>query len=123
MSFNHYISDFVARVNNSVMVKSPTVKLKKSKLIINICKKLVRLGYFDSYSEAENEILATINYDKITKLKVISKPGQRYYVQYNNFPKVVGGIGFNIVSTSQGIMTNHESKQNKIGGELLFQIY
>lgn len=123
MSFNHYVSDFVARINNAIMVRKQIVSVKKSKLILNITKKLVRLGYFVEFTEQEQTLDIVVNYEKANKLKTVSKPGQRQFVQYKEFPKVVGGKGFNIVTTSQGIMTNHESKQNQVGGELLFQIY
>jgi small subunit ribosomal protein S8 len=123
MSFNDFVSDFVARINNAIMVKKPVVTVLKSNLIINITKKLVRLGYFAEYTEDERTLDIVIDYNRANKLKRFSKPGQRQYVKYTEFPKVVGGKGFNIVTTSQGIMTNHESKQSKVGGELLFQIY
>jgi len=123
MSFNDYVSDFVARINNAIMVQKPVVTVRNSKLITNITKKLVRLGYFKEYKEFDDTLEIIIDYDKSNKLTRYSKPGQRQYVSYERFPRVVGGRGFNIVTTSKGIMTNHESKQNKIGGELLFQIY
>jgi small subunit ribosomal protein S8 len=123
MSFNDYVSDFVARINNGIMVQKSVVTVRKSNIIVNITKKLVRLGYFKEYTEQNRDLEIVINYEKAHKLKRYSKPGQRQFVQYRAFPKVVGGRGFNIITTSQGIMTNHESKQNKVGGELLFQIY
>lgn len=123
MYINDFVSDFVARINNGLMVKKPVVTVRKSKLIINIAKKLKRLGYITDFTESERELEVVINYDKTHKLKRMSTPGQRKFVQYANFPKVVGGRGFNIVTTSQGIKTNHECKTNKVGGELLFQIY
>ncbi|MGL4759769.1 MAG: uS8 family ribosomal protein [Patescibacteria group bacterium] len=122
MSLNHYMSDFVARVNNAVTAGNPTVEVLKSNLIKNCVLKLTKLGYFSSFEESERTLTVTLN-KKITKLKVVSKPGQRVYATYTNLPKVVGGIGYNIISTSKGVLSNVEAKSNKVGGELLFQIY
>jgi small subunit ribosomal protein S8 len=119
---NHYMSDFVARVNNAVTAGNPQVEVLKSNLIKNCVMKLTKIGYFSSFEETERTINVTLT-DKINKLKVVSKPGQRVYVTYTKLPKIFGGLGYNIISTSKGVYTNVEAKSNKVGGELLFQIY
>jgi small subunit ribosomal protein S8 len=116
------MSDFVARVNNAVTAKNPTVEVLKSNLITAVVMKLTKLGYFEAFEAQERTITVTLT-SKINKLNVISRPGQRVYVGTNKLPKVQGGIGYNILSTSKGVLAGHEAKLAKVGGELLFQIY
>lgn len=118
------VSDFVSRVNNSLTAGHSSVKVLKNNITINICKKLVKLDYFDSFDINDDyTITIQLKPSKITKLKRISTPGKRVHVSYKDLPRIEGGIGWNILSTSQGIKSNFESKRDKIGGELLFQIY
>jgi len=123
MSMNDLISDFVARVNNTIMVEKTEVKVMKNKLVIDLCKKLTRLGYFDSFEPSEREVTINLNLKKVHKLKRISKPGQRVYTSYDNLPRIIGGAGFNLLTTSTGVKTNFEAQKEKIGGELLFQVF
>jgi small subunit ribosomal protein S8 len=122
MSLNHYTSDFVARINNAVTASNSTVEVLKSNLILAIVNKLTKLGYFESFETGERTITITLT-SKINKLRVSSKPGQRVYVGTTKLPKVMGGLGYNILSTSKGVLAGHEAKALNIGGELLFQIY
>jgi small subunit ribosomal protein S8 len=116
------MSDFIARVNNAKTAGNADVEVLKSNLIKDCVLKLTKLGYFESFEE-QDRVINVVLTDKVTKLKVVSKPGQRVYVSYQNLPKVIGGIGYNIISTSKGVLSNVEAKSNKVGGELLFQIY
>jgi small subunit ribosomal protein S8 len=122
MSLNHYMSDFIARVNNGKTAGNAEVEVLKSNLIKNCVLKLTKLGYFESFEEGDRTLTVKLS-SKISKLKVVSKPGQRVYVTYTDLPKVIGGMGYNIISTSKGVFTNVEAKAAKVGGELLFQIY
>jgi small subunit ribosomal protein S8 len=123
MAMFDLMSDFVARINNSARAGKSSLTVLKSKLISNVCKKLVKLGYLNSFDEEERVLVLHINLEKITKLKRVSKPGKRVYVSYADLPKIEGGIGWNILTSSKGILTNFEAKTLKVGGELLFQIY
>jgi len=122
MSLNDLMSDFVARVNNASMVDNTEVIVLKNNLILNVCKKLVTLGFFTGFEELEREVKVSLNSKRLGRLVRISKPGQRIYVTSEKMPKVMGGRGFNILTTSSGILTHVESKSKKVGGELLFQI-
>jgi small subunit ribosomal protein S8 len=119
---NDLLSDFVARVNNAVAAGHDEMKVLKNNLIISVCKKMVTLGYFKSYEVESFVVNIKLDKSKIKKLVRISKPGRRVYVSFKKLPKIVGGIGWNILSTSKGIVTNFEAKRDMIGGELLFQI-
>lgn len=122
MSMQDLVSDFVARVNNAVMIDRDSVIVLKNKIVLNLCKKFVKLGYFNGFEDQERTLVIQINLDKIKKITRISKPGQRIYVQYTDLPRIVNGIGWNILSTSGGIKTNFEAKRDKVGGELILQV-
>lgn len=125
MSMQDILSDFVARINNSVMINKPSVVVIKSKLIVNVCKWMTRYGFFAGFKDYENFYLKVdLNLDQIQKLRRVSKPGQRVYCKAGDYPVIMDGKGFTIISTSQGLYSNYElTKQNlKLGGEVLFQI-
>ena len=124
MSMNDLMSDFVARINNARLVGNTQVVVLKNKLAVATAKKLTTLGYLNGFEEGEkNTLVLTLNLEKINAIKRVSKPGQRVYAAATKAPKVVGGRGFNIITTSQGVMTHIEAAKNKVGGEVLFQIY
>ena len=108
-------------------VTVPTSKMKKS--IVDI---LVNEGFVKSAEVVENEgksdIVITLKYGKknekvITNLKRISKPGLRVYCGYDKLPKVLGGLGIAIISTSKGVMTDKVARAEKIGGEVLAYVW
>lgn len=123
MSMQDLMSDFVARINNAVIAKNNTVKVLKNNLVVEVAKKMTTLGYFSNFEILEREVVVTLNSGKIGTIRRYSKPGQRQYFGYSEFPKLVGGRGYSILTTSQGIKTNMECLKEKIGGELLFQVY
>jgi small subunit ribosomal protein S8 len=122
MAMFDLLSDFVARINNAVQANKTEVVVLKNNVVSGVCKKLVTLGYFASFEDKDKfEILVKLN-PTIKKLTRVSKPGKRVYVGYENFPRVIGGKGWNILTSSKGVLTNFEAKEQKVGGELLFQI-
>jgi small subunit ribosomal protein S8 len=124
MSMNDLMSDFVARINNARLANNVEVSVLKNKLATATAKKLTTLGYLTGFVEGENRTLVlSLNLDKIHAIQRVSKPGQRVYISFDGAPKVVGGRGFNIITTSQGVMTHFEAGKAKVGGEVLFQIY
>jgi small subunit ribosomal protein S8 len=123
MSMNDLMSDYVARVNNAAVAGNDEVSVLKNKLSLAVTNKLTKLGYFDSYEDGEYNIKITLKPEQFSKIKRISKPGQRQYVGYESIPKIIGGKGFSILTTSKGVLTQVEAKKEKVGGEVLFQIY
>jgi small subunit ribosomal protein S8 len=121
MSMQDLLSDYVARVNNSITAEKPTAKVIKSKVIVEVTKKLTKAGYFASYDVENNEVVITIA-PKLQRIKRVSRPGQRIYGSYLELPRINNGFGTNIVSTSKGIMTSKECKEAKLGGEFLLQV-
>ena len=123
MSMQDLMSDFVARINNSVLSKNTTSEVLKNNIVLNTVKKLTKLGFFDSFDVLERTIIVTLKTSKISSIKRVSKPGRRIYSPYNKIPKLFGGHGFYILSTPSGIMTNIEAYNSKNGGEILFSIF
>ncbi len=123
MSMNDLVSDYVARINNAVRASHTEVVVLKNNLIMQLTKKLVRLKFVDSFIEEGYYLRIKLLPKSIAGIKKLSKPGQRQYASYKNLPRVVGGVGFNLLTTSRGIKTHIEAMEEKIGGELLLQIY
>jgi len=123
MSMNDLVSDYVARINNAVRAGHTEVVVLKNNLIMQLTKKLVRLKFVDSFIEEGYYLRIKLLPKSIAGIKRLSKPGQRQYASYKNLPRVVGGVGFNLLTTSRGIKTHIEAMEEKIGGELLLQIY
>jgi small subunit ribosomal protein S8 len=122
MSMQDLMSDYVARINNSIQSKSPTVNVLKNNLAVAVTTKLTKLGFFASFEVVDREVIITLA-KKTTKLIRISKPGRRVYTSYLEIPKLFGGKGFYLVSTSKGVLTNIEARESKIGGEIILSIY
>lgn len=124
MSMNDLMSDFVARVNNARLVGNAEVVVLKNKLASAVAKKMTTLGYFNGFEDGEkNTLKLNLNLTKLNAITRVSKPGQRVFAGAGEAPKVIGGRGFNIITTSQGVMTHIEAARGKIGGEVLFQVY
>lgn len=117
------LSDLVARINNGVMAKKSNISVIKNKIVLNVVKKLTTLGYINNFEDQGRYLTVNLNLAKITKLVRVSKPGLRKYVSYRSIPRIIGGKGYNIISSSKGVMTHSELIKERIGGEILFQIF
>lgn len=126
------IADLLTRIRNANMVKHATVDIpasKTKKLILDI---LLKEGFIKEFEITEKENRETLNVtmkygaDKsrvITGIKRISKPGLRVYAKRNELPRVLGGLGVAIISTSQGIITDKEARKLQIGGEVICYVW
>ncbi len=129
MSMSDPIADMLTRIRNANTAKHDTVDVPASKMKIAITDILVNEGYIEKYElvgEAPHKtIRITLKYgaDKnekiITGLKRISKPGLRIYVNKEELPRVLGGLGIAILSTNQGVITDKEARKLQVGGEVL----
>jgi small subunit ribosomal protein S8 len=127
------IADYLTRVRNASMAGHRVVEIPASNLKKEITKILFDQGYILSYKFDDNDIQGTIKialkYDKVTKEPVIrkiqrvSKPGLRKYTGSETLPRVLNGLGIAIVSTSHGVMTSKQAKQDNVGGEVLCYVY
>ena len=129
------IADFLTRIRNAIHAAHETVQIPASKLKTELARILVEQGYIESWSVAPVpeggagqviEIRLKYTADRrsaIAGLKRVSRPGQRTYVQAGGIPKVLGGMGTSIVSTSRGVMTGHDARAAGVGGEVLAQVW
>ncbi len=123
----------LTRIRNALTAKHETVEVPASKIKVAIADILVKEGYIKGYEivegEVQNTILITLKYAPnknqkvVTGLKRVSTPGLRVYAGVDNLPKVLGGMGIAILSTSKGILTDKEAKAQHIGGEVLAYIW
>lgn len=126
------ISDMLTRIRNAQAAKKADVVLPYSKFKLSLGKVLVQEGWIRTIEAKGDGIekVLTINlkYDDtgmpaINGIKRISKPGQRIYADKTKVPRVMGGLGTTIVSTSKGLMTDKVARKEKVGGEIVCQIW
>jgi len=126
------ISDMLIAIKNAQMAKHPTVDIIFSNLKYEIAKILEKENLIEKAEKKGKKlkkiIEITLKYDKnkmgvISDIKRISKPGQRIYLPHKKIQRVKGGYGISIISTSRGLMTNKEAKKQKLGGEVLCEIW
>ncbi len=129
MSMSDPIADMLTRIRNGNTAKHDTVDVPTSRVKKAIADILVNEGYINGYEVIEDGIKSTMkvslkygadkNEKVITGIKRISKPGLRVFAGKDELPKVLGGLGIAIISTSQGIMTDKEARNKGIGGEVI----
>ncbi len=132
MSVNDPIADFLTRIRNAQMAKHDTVEIPHSKLKRELARILKEEGYINDFSErgsgAEARIVIELKYGPdgqraIAGLRRMSRPGRRVYRKQTNIPRVLDGLGVAILSTSQGILTDHAARRMGVGGEVLCFVY
>ena len=125
------IADMLTRMRNALTVKHKTVSVPASKMKVAIAEVLKNEGYINDYTVTEGakaNIVIDLKYGPnnqkvINGLRRISKPGLRIYASYEDLPKVLNGLGIAIVSTSKGLMTDRQAREQKIGGEVLAYVW
>ena len=129
---NDSIADLLTRIRNAQTARHATVSVETSIMKKSIVQILLDEGYISSFEEVDNgknkDIVITLKYVNknqkvITGLKRISKPGRRIYASCEELPKVLGGLGIVIVSTSKGVITDREARKLGIGGEVLAYVW
>lgn len=132
MFFNHPVSDLVSRIKNGYMAKKATISSPVSKLRENILNILKEEGYILNYSRIKEEgsaerfdIHLKYHYSApvVSEIEVVSKPGRRIYCNADKIPLVKNGLGMVVISTSQGVIADHDARNKKLGGEILFKIF
>ena len=120
------IADMLNRIRNAQMVSHETVSIPYSKIKYEIASIMRRESFvkeIERKGRKEKRIIKiTLNKDS-AGLKRVSKSGQRLYVSYKNIKPVKGGYGLSIISTSKGLMSNKEARKNKLGGEIICEIW
>ena len=134
MSMTDPIADFLTRIRNGITAAHETVEVPSSKLKVEMARILEEQGYIRSYAVRENTagpgnvLVIQLKYTEarvsvISGLKRVSRPGRRSYVDSRHMPKVLGGMGTAILTTSKGVKTGHEARQEGVGGEVLAYVW
>ncbi len=133
MTMSDPIADMLTRIRNANTAKHDTVDVPSSRMKLAIADILVDEGYIAKYEMVDNgsfkdiRIFLKYNNNKnervISGIKRISKPGLRVYAGGDELPKVLGGLGTAIISTNQGVLTDKQAREKKIGGEVLAFIW
>ncbi len=132
MLINDPIADMLTRIRNAQVARHDSITLPASNMKKSIAKILLEEGYVKSVNFIEDGVQGAIKIDLkytserqcvIAGLKRISKPGLRVYAKSEQIPKVLGGLGIAIISTSKGVMTDKEARKNAVGGEVLCYIW
>lgn len=132
MSMTDPIADMLTRIRNAGMAKLGKVEMPSSNLKANIAKVLKDEGYIKGYKvtkeDAKSVLKINLKYDEerspvIEGIERVSRPGSRVYAQGNKLPKVIGGYGIAILSTSKGLMVDREARKENIGGEVLCRVW
>jgi len=125
------IGDFLTSIRNASQANKAVITVQWSRLREGVAKILVDAGYVASARKAEREGLPVLELSlkyvagvpAITSIERVSTPGRRVYAGYSSVPKVIGGMGVSILTTSRGVMTDAEARRQKVGGELLAKVW
>ena len=130
---NDTIADMLTRIRNANLAKHQIVQIPSTKITRNIAQVLFSEGLIESFEELKNglksSILVSLKYvgkerkPSIEKIQRISKPGLRVYSGSKKMPRILGGFGTAIVSTSKGLMTDQQARKEGVGGDLLCYIW
>ena len=126
------ISDYLTRVRNAIAAQHAEVEVPASRLKKEMSRILAEQGYINDYAVEPTRVGEAIRIrlkytdgraSVITGLKRVSRPGRRRYVTHEEIPRVLGGMGTAILSTSVGVMTGHEARQRGVGGEVVAYVW
>lgn len=132
MSVSDPVADFLTCVRNAIQAKQRKVDVPASKLKGELAKVLLRERYINNFKIIEGPEHHTLrvylryssdDVNVITGIKRLSRPGRRVYVDKSNIPRIMGGMGTTILSTSRGLMSDREARDAGLGGELLCQVW
>ncbi|MFA6636580.1 MAG: 30S ribosomal protein S8 [Candidatus Omnitrophota bacterium] len=132
MSVSDLIADQLTVVRNAIMVGKKTVIIKRSSLLVGVMKIAKKEGFIENFKEIENEkqgqIKVYLRYDSgeqpvMRKLIRVSKPGRREFVKSKNIKAVLAGVGVAVLSTSKGVLTDKEAKEQGVGGEVICHLW
>ena len=135
MSMTDPVADMLTRIRNGIMAAHETVEIPASNLKSEIARILREQGYIESFETVEGNagaagqrLVVRLKYTEnrtsvISGLRRVSRPGRRTYVDSKSIPKVLGGMGTTILSTSHGVMTGHEARAAGVGGEVVAHVW
>ena len=132
MTMTDPIADFLTRIRNALIAGHDTVEIPASKMKAEMARILQEQGYIESWSTERARVGETLKVNLkyteerapvISGLRRVSRPGRRTYASSQQVPRVLGGMGTVIVSTSHGLMTGHDARRQGVGGELVAEVW
>jgi small subunit ribosomal protein S8 len=133
MATNDTIADMLTRIRNATLARHETVAVPVTRMTSSIARVLKQEGYIGEIEEVgagvDRKLVLSLKYQGrqkqpiLTTMRRVSRPGLRVYSNHKDLPRVLGGIGIAIISTSRGIMTDREARRQKVGGEILCYIW
>jgi small subunit ribosomal protein S8 len=126
------IADMLTRIRNALRIERPFVDIPASKVKVGIAQALQREGYIWDFevveSAPQNVLRVNLKYGPngervIEHLQRISRPGRRHYVNVASMPEVLDGLGVSILSTNEGVLSNREAREKRVGGEVLCTVW
>jgi small subunit ribosomal protein S8 len=125
------IADMLTRIRNAFMARKKEVVLPFSKIKLAIAELLIKEGYMEKAEKTNDKkplLILKLKYDKdnepaITLVRRVSSPGHRRYVKSSEIASVLNGYGLSIISTPKGLMTNRQARKEKMGGEIICEVY
>ena len=132
MATSDPIADMLTRIRNGMQSRHPKVDVPSSKLKMDIARILKDEGFITNYKLTEEGSKKSIriylkytpgNVPVISRIERVSRPGCRVYVGSKDVPRVLGGLGINILTTPKGVMTGHSARKENVGGEVLCQVW
>jgi small subunit ribosomal protein S8 len=132
MSLTDPVADFLTRIRNGIRARQQKVDVPASKLKLELARILKEEGFISNYKATEEEGRKVLrvylkygnnNEAAISRLQRVSSPGCRVYVGHDEIPRVLGGMGINILTTPRGVMTGRDARKQGVGGEILCEIY
>ena len=132
MNLTDPVADFLTRVRNAIRSRQQKVDVPASKLKLEIARILKEEGYIANFKATEEEGKRVLrvylkygnnNDPAISNVQRVSRPGCRVYVGRNEIPRILGGLGINILTTPRGVMTGRDARKQGVGGEILCEIW
>jgi small subunit ribosomal protein S8 len=125
------IADMLTRIRNGLLARHPRVEMPLSKLKVRIAEILKDEGFISEFSvqtETPATLAVVLKYSRdkssaIVGMRRLSRPGRRVYVKHSDLPHVMSGMGISIISTSRGVLTNRQAETERVGGELLCEVW
>jgi small subunit ribosomal protein S8 len=126
------IADMLTRIRNANLALHDSVEMPGSSMKAEVARVLRDEGYIVDYelrdAEVGTELVVRLKYDRdrrrvISGIQRVSKPGRRVYVDRASIPRILGGMGISVLSTSQGVITGHEARRRGIGGEVVCSVW
>jgi small subunit ribosomal protein S8 len=132
MSFTDPVADFLTRIRNGIKARHQKVDAPASKLKLEIARVLKEEGYISNFKATEEDgkkvVRVYIKYNSdnvaaINNIKRISRPGCRVYVNRNEIPRILGGLGITILTTPKGVRSGKQARREGVGGEVICEVY